>query len=943
MFSEHFDLPNFVPGQRWISETEPELGLGTVIDFEYNRVSILFIACSERRIYAADNAPLTRVFFGVGDKVESIDGWAIKVTHVEDKNGLLVYIGQTESGHEKKLEEVELNHFLQFNKPHERLFTGQIDTSSLFCLRYRTLQKIGQLERSPVRGLSGARASLIPHQLYIAHEVANRHAPRVLLADEVGLGKTIEAGLILHHQLLTNRAERVLVLVPEPLLHQWLVEMLRRFNLRFSLFDEERFDASNEGNPFHSEQLVLCGLNFFRENAKRQTQALEAGWDLCVVDEAHHLEWSEDAPSADYRFVEALAQVVPGILLLTATPEQLGKQSHFARLRLLDPDRFYSFEAFLAEEKQYEPLAELIEQLQGEASIAPNSLESLRQWLTHDKAEELLNRIEEPAAREELIQLLLDRHGTGRILFRNTRQTVKGFPERELQAHALPCPEAYDASCIHPEQNYRQSNGETAWWKIDSRIDWLIKTLKQIKPAKALVICALAKTAIDLEEALSHLGGIHAAVFHEGLSIVTRDRAAAWFADEEQGAQVLVCSEIGSEGRNFQFAHHLILFDLPLNPDQLEQRIGRLDRIGQSETIQIHVPYLENSAQASLFNWYHQGLNAFNAPCPAASAVFAKMKNELEDILQKQDETQLQELIDRAQKLNGQILSELHLGRDRLLELNSCRKQAADELAESVKQADHEGDLWPYLEEVFDNYGVDIEEHSENCLILMPGDHMRIPHFPGLSEEGATVTLARNIALAREDMLFLTWEHPMVRGTMDLILNSEHGNAAFSLIQHPQIAKGQLLLEAIYQVECAAPRRLNVGRFMHQSLLRLCINQSMKDFSQFDQESLFELRRQPDKAEIAELLRSQRKTITPMLHFVEQTAQKWLPKLIQESSKLMLESATGELKRLSALKKVNPYVRQEELDQLKQNALETHNHIQSSHLRLDAVRILLST
>ena len=98
--------------------------------------------------------------------------------------------------------------------------------------------------------------------------------------------------------------------------------------------------------------------------------------------------------------------------------------------------------------------------------------------------------------------------------------------------------------------------------------------------------------------------GIRCAAFYEGLSIIERDRAAAYFADTEGGAQVLVCSEIGSEGRNFQFAHHLVLFDLPLNPDLLEQRIGRLDRIGQTEIINIHVPYLEQSAQAVLFNWF---------------------------------------------------------------------------------------------------------------------------------------------------------------------------------------------------------------------------------------------------------------------------------------------------------------------------------------------------
>ncbi|MCN4145028.1 MAG: hypothetical protein LC437_08390 [Thiohalomonas sp.] len=136
-------------------------------------------------------------------------------------------------------------------------------------------------------GLTGCRTSLIAHQLYIAHEVANRYAPRVLLADEVGLAKTIEAGLILYHQLLNEQAQRVLIIVAENLMDQWLVEMLRRFNLRFSIFDKQRCQAINgdendskrrssaDSNPFLSEQLVLCTLEFLAPNDNYYQQALQ--------------------------------------------------------------------------------------------------------------------------------------------------------------------------------------------------------------------------------------------------------------------------------------------------------------------------------------------------------------------------------------------------------------------------------------------------------------------------------------------------------------------------------------------------------------------------------------------------------------------------------------------------------------------------------------------
>ncbi len=284
----------FIPGQRWISESEPELGLGSVLGQDGRLVRIEFPATGETRSYAAD-APLSRVRFAPGDLAESAEGWQLRVAAVRERGGLLIYQGEREDGHSAELSEQELNSFMQLRSPAQRLLNGLTDPPHWFALRHRALDHQARNQRSPLRGLLGARIAPIPHQLYIAQEVARRQTPRVLLADEVGLGKTIEAGLILHRQLLTGRARRVLVLVPEPLLHQWLVELLRRFNLRFSLFDQERCEAivasGQAENPFLAEQLVLCPLPLVSGNDGRRAQALAGDWDLLVVDEAHHLAW----------------------------------------------------------------------------------------------------------------------------------------------------------------------------------------------------------------------------------------------------------------------------------------------------------------------------------------------------------------------------------------------------------------------------------------------------------------------------------------------------------------------------------------------------------------------------------------------------------------------------------------------------------------------------
>ncbi len=964
-------MEQFISGQRWISNTESELGLGIILEAKHKRVTVLFLACDEKRMYAQDNAPLTRVRFSAGDVIESIDEDKVTVTGLIEQNGLITYLGKDQDGQEVRLDEMELNHHIQFNKPQDRLFIGQVDPSAWFLLRYETWRRLQQHQQSPVKGLLGGRASLIPHQLFIAHESANRSAPRIMLADEVGLGKTIEAGLILHHRLINGLSSRVLIIVPETLLHQWLVEMLRRFNLRFSVFDEARClnsyveddmlqdtesasaytaaeaDAADAENPFLTEQLILCSQRFFSDYPRRQQQTIDAGWDMVIVDEAHHLEWSEQAPSPDYLFVEQLGQISPSLILLTATPEQLGKESHFARLRLLDPDRFYSFAAFVEEERLFEPVANAAKSLLAEAALDEQAQQHLTALLKDDNVDGLLLNLNDPeksvAARDALIKVLLDHHGTGRILFRNSRQTVQGFPERERYGYALTAPApgrfaAYTPSlAITGEPN-------TDDLQQDPRYRWLVDKVKQLGGQKALVICKQAQTAVDMEQTLLNRAGIASAVFHEGMTIIERDRAAAYFADPESAARLLICSEIGSEGRNFQFVHHLILLDLPTNPDLLQQRIGRLDRIGQKHIIQIHVPYLEHTDNAVLYRWYDEGLNAFRSNSSSARQVADILHDELAAALQSAATGAIDELIVKTQALSAELEVQMHNGRDQLLELNSCRKELADELIGQLNTYEREGVLWPYMEDMFECYGVDTEFHSPDCFIIRPSDHLRVSHFPGLTEDGMTVTVDRQIALAREDMQFLTWEHPLVTAAMEMVLSTETGNAAISVIKHGDLKAGQFLLECLFIVECSAPAELQIGRFLPHTPIRVLIDQNQKDLSAvIDHRDLIEPGIKFDKHKIVAFMNSQRPQIINLLGVAEQTAKANMQQLVDQATQAMLESLSNEIKRLVRLKKVNPTIRTEEIEQLKDMTMLAHENIQAAQLRLDAVRFVITS
>ena len=936
---------HYQPGQRWISDGEAELGLGTVITHDGRMVSVLYPATGETRQYSARNAPLTRVRFAPGDTISHFEGWKLLVQEVEDHQGLLTYHGLNPQNEKCVLPETQLSNFIQFYLASDRLFAGQIDPLPWFSLRYHSLDHQSHLIQSPLWGLTGARIQPIAHQLHIAQEVADRIAPRVLLADEVGLGKTIEAGLIIHRQLLNGRAQRVLIITPENLQHQWLVEMRRRFNLQVTLWDQEAFLASDAENPFEDCQLALVALEWLCESPKAQAALQAASWDLLVVDEAHHLVWHPETVSPEYLLIERLAHSIAGVLLLTATPEQLGQESHFARLRLLDPNRFHDLEAFLNESHHYQPVAEAVRELLDQGSLSEAAYQNVQGVLGQD-AEALASAAnsEDPEARTRLIRELLDRHGTGRLLFRNTRAAIQGFPERDLHPYPLPYPDQYaHTNELYPELNFLGDSDGRYWWQVDPRVEWLIDTLKMLRKSKVLVICARAETALDLEEALRVRSGIPAGVFHEGMSILERDRSAAYFADEEYGAPVLICSEIGSEGRNFQFAHHLVLFDLPAHPDLLEQRIGRLDRIGQKQRIQLHVPYLKEGPHERLFLWYHQALNAFLSTCPAGNSLQQRYGLRLLELLDHGDPSKLTELIQEAKDARVQLEAELHKGRDRLLEINSAGGQEAKNLAEAILKQDQQIQLPLYMESLFEAFGVDSEDHSENALILRPSEKMLDASFPLGNDEGVTITYDRNLALAREDMQFLTWEHPMVQGGMDLVLSGSMGNTAVAIIKNKALKPGTLLIELLFISDVVAPKALQLSRFLPAQILRCLLDSSGNDLAaKVRFETLNTQLESVPRNSANKFVQAQRDQLNALISKAETKIKPQHEERLQKSKDLFLATMDEEIGRLNALQKVNPNVRQDEIQAFEAQRDEGMRMLNKASVRLEAIRILVA-
>jgi len=889
-----------VPGQRWISTSEPALGLGHVVSVDGAIIKLRFPAAEETRTYAFHSAPLVRARFEPGDTIHHRDGRELVVGSIFNDGELLVYdcVGVM-------VPEGDLLDTLHFIRPEKRLLAGLADHPRDFDQRLEAQEWNTRLRQSPARGFTGARIDLIPHQLAIVAETAGRLHPRILLADEVGLGKTIEACLILHRLHLTGLAGRILILMPEPLVHQWFVELLRRFNLLFAIFDEERCQSIQahhpETNPFLDSQLILAATDFLTTSPERAEQARKAEFDLLIVDEAHHLEWSPGTPSEAYAMVESLAREIPSLLLLTATPQQLGPAGHFARLRLLDPDRYSNLNAFTVESKAYAPLAAAVETLK--SGDIPADIDSFT--ASSPRAAEFLTRLRsgDESARAQLVAALIDSFGTGRVLFRNTRERLSGFPERRPFLHPL-------------------EEGESPYV-------WLANLLRSLaEDAKVLLITSSPEAAIVVREKLLAEIHVEAALFHEELTLLQRDRNAAWFADPE-GARILICSEIGSEGRNFQFARHLVLFGLPRDPELLEQRIGRLDRIGQTGTVHIHVPYGVGSKSELHARWLHEGLDAFSRPLKGATALAAALLPEL-DSLQPEN---LDAFLQHSRALKETIDRELSTGHDLLIELGAPPPSLAAALLENIRAADTDPRFERFVVRLFDRLGLDVSDLFSRAYHFHRGQR-HSEAFADLPPEGLSATFDRTTALAREDLAFLTPDHPVFLGALDQLLDGESGNATFAVWNS---GKGKaVLLECAFVLESLAPTRLHLDRFLPPTVIRVCVDHQGRPAETPPSAVL-----QPgDLRRVIGQETFRRELFPIMMDSARSLAIKASRELIETAGTHAGETLKHDLKRLQDLATRNPQISPAEITALRQLHDEILTAIEFPRLRLDAVRLV---
>jgi ATP-dependent helicase HepA len=453
-----------------------------------------------------------------------------------------------------------------------RLLAGQLDPVEDLALRLDALHLASLREATGLGSFLGGRIRLFPHQLHAAERAAASDPVRWLFADEVGLGKTIEACLVLSRLVRTRRAERCLVVAPETLTVQWLGELWRKYHQVFVLLDEPRLadvvrDFGAGFNPFEAHARAVIALETLVARPELTTRAVEAGIDLLVVDEAHRLRRPAGHPgNPAWRAVAPIAGLGRHVLLLTATPLDDDVHGFFRLLQLLRPAEFPD-ESALDRLDRPEPL--------------PPCTSATRRADIGGLPPRVGQPVEaDPAAWRKRLALVESvrgapaRHALGR---RQKADRVRRALSSGVSLRALLGREDETLAALAGEAD-----------ASDPRLEWLASQARDWRAAgdKTLVFVAHRESLEWLRAELSRRSQLATGAFHEDLSTARRDIEVAQFRLEE-GPSLLVSTECGGEGRNFEFCRRIVLFDLPWNPLTAEQRIGRLDRIGRTRPVDV--------------------------------------------------------------------------------------------------------------------------------------------------------------------------------------------------------------------------------------------------------------------------------------------------------------------------------------------------------------------
>jgi len=713
-------------------------------------------------------------------------------------------------------------------------------------LRREAFRLLDAYRNDPTAALSNSRIEPQGHQISVALRALEKPQARLIISDEVGLGKTIEAGLVLKELRARGVLDRVLIITPASLMTQWQTELRSKFNEPFTIYDglmlrelRQRFPNTNPWN-LRGEANILCSLQFVRGERERE-EISEAEWDLVIVDEAHHARRTlDDGPNLGFQLLEALRDKVGGMLLLTATPMQLHDYELYSMVELVEPGLFDDYGHFVESREEIAKINEHFAWLRlGEGSYSQRGdlAICLILWDAPDAVTDADTTSSE--GREAVCRWLESRHLLSQALVRNRKAEVGGFMKRE--AHRFPVqPTEEELALERDVQDYlrRQyarspalglvlvtfqkllaSSSRALAGAMDTRIAKLLKREDQqlekitddpeleeefdndawgraldleaeITELNSLAARAreIHDTKLDeLERQLQALFSAHpdekvliftqylgtlemirerlapqlrVVTFHGGQSWREKDEAHKAF---KSSAQVMISSEAGGEGRNFQFCHILFNYDLPWNPMRIEQRIGRLDRVGQTRNVLIYNFGVAGTLDERILDVLDTRIKVFTESVGALEPILGEIEERIKRLVLQDATTAQREFrqfeIDLDERLRRARIKDQKMG-DFVMDARSFRRDEVERLLGHEPMATP-GELRHFVATALAFYpsARAIDEGDGVLELTLP----RVLHqLESNLRETYRGTFDYRVALIDESLEFFAFGHPLV-------------------------------------------------------------------------------------------------------------------------------------------------------------------------------------
>ena len=966
----------FAPGQRWLSQTEPELGLGLVIKSEPDKVTIVFPSSETTRVYTIEAPPLTRVVFSMGDILKTQDGKSFIVEEITEKDGIVIYISKG-----KKIDESRLSDSLTFSKPIDRLLNAQVDDKGIYNLRHRALYRRFKTYRAPLRGLLGGRFHPTAHQIYVATQATRATYPRVLLADEPGLGRRIEAGLILQRLQLAGSAQRVLLLVPEAEIEWCELEFSRRFGFYFTRLGADELTAPAKPaakkaaksakaktdepaappfNPFVTEapQWFSCPLELFK--SKPGHWAAGAGLDVLVVDGADQMGYTEATPGSIYNAVEEAGNAIKSLILLSSSGPETDAEGHFGRVRLLDPEDFPTSRKYNKHRKENEALEAGVIAAAKATDIDRETEALLKPLATEEnKVKDILKAWKEDkeSARDQLIEHLVDTQECGRRVFHNTHRSISKLPAHEVDWVKLEAkPEVRDELREEFKSAGKAEPSTPKTKALASALDsaaatWLTSIIAPpILPAaqplakgvdvppppppspKALVVCANRARAMAVAKVLNKkLPEKIVLVNHEPHAVAVADFAAIVVGLED------TC------GRAFAGVDFLVFWDAPHTATEARIGAALLDFTSNS-AVKIKVPYVEDTPQEILGRWLQEGVHAFSGFSPAQAAVIEEHGKTALDLAKRigarhnpKIGEELKALIKKSNATFESSLKKIDKHRDEFLEIASCRPTYSEQALHRMHSSDEDLSLDLFTNRVMEHTGITVEQQPGRvCQVKWNLEALQ--HLEAVPKEGFGLTYSRKTALMQEALQHLTWDSELIAKATERLLSTAIGNTAYVVWEDE---RAQLvLLEGIYLAEPApADSALQVWRFMPPTPVRVVVSHELEDLSgTYTTELVNKNVRNGRKDWLRNNARPLHNLVPGMLRNLNQRAEIKAQELAAKAAHQMGLILTSEKARLEA--QPASTLRTAEIERITAQMATLTTHLAAPRMRLDSLRLI---